>query len=39
MTLALLALWFVIRQRQRLGEKNPGADGAGNAQPLLTPAA
>jgi SRSO17 transposase len=39
MTLALLALWFVIRQRQRLGGKNPGADGTGNAQPLLTPAA
>jgi len=39
MTLALLALWFVVRERQRLGKKNPGADGAGNAPPLLTPAA
>lgn len=39
MTLALLALWFVIRQRQRLGGKNPGADGAGNAPPVVAPAA
>jgi SRSO17 transposase len=39
MTLALLALWFVIGERQRLGKKNPGADSAGNAPRLLAPAA
>jgi len=38
MTLALLALWFVIVQRQRLGGKNPGTHGPGNAPHLLIPA-
>jgi SRSO17 transposase len=28
MTLSLLALWFVILERGRAGEKNPGPDGA-----------
>ena len=28
MTLSLLALWFVIVERDRAGEKNPGPDGA-----------
>lgn len=28
MTLSLLALWFLAREKQRLGKKNPGADGA-----------
>jgi SRSO17 transposase len=31
MTLSLLALWFLVRERQRLGEKNPGVDGAADA--------
>jgi SRSO17 transposase len=39
MTLALLALWFMIRQRRRLGEKNPGADSSGNTPPVFAPAA
>jgi SRSO17 transposase len=28
MTLSLLALWFLALEKQRLGEKNPGVDGA-----------
>ena len=35
MTLALLALWFVIGERQRLGKKNPSADSPGNSQHFL----
>jgi SRSO17 transposase len=31
MTLSLLALWFLILEKQRLGEKNPGANGAADA--------
>jgi SRSO17 transposase len=31
MTLSLLALWFLILEKGRLGKKNPGADGAANA--------
>jgi SRSO17 transposase len=31
MTLSLLALWFLVREKQRLGKKNPGADGAATA--------
>ena len=41
-TLALLALWFVTRERQRLGEKNTSVDagaGAAGVQPVVTAAA
>jgi len=31
MTLSLLALWFVIREQDRVGEKNPGVNRAANA--------
>jgi SRSO17 transposase len=31
MTLSLLALWFLILEKGRLGKKNPGTDGAANA--------
>jgi SRSO17 transposase len=31
MTLSLLALWFLILEKGRLGKKNPGADGAADA--------
>jgi SRSO17 transposase len=31
MTLSLLAVWFLIREKERLGKKNPGADGAAAA--------
>jgi SRSO17 transposase len=31
MTLSLLALWFLIGERRRLGKKNPGVDGATDA--------
>jgi SRSO17 transposase len=31
MTLALLALWFVTRERRQLGKKNPGVDAAAGA--------
>ena len=34
MTLSLLALWFVQRERLRLGEKNTGGDGAAGAGDL-----
>jgi SRSO17 transposase len=33
-TLALLALWFLILERQRLGGKNPGRDGGAGASDL-----
>ena len=39
MTLSLLALWFVIWERQRLGKKNPGADSARNTPGLILPIA
>jgi SRSO17 transposase len=32
MTLSLLALWFLILEKGRLGKKNPGADGAADAR-------
>lgn len=38
MTLSLLALWFLQREKGRLGGKNPGADGAptpGSVRPLV----
>jgi SRSO17 transposase len=31
MTLSLLALWFLVLERRRLGGKNPGVDGAADA--------
>src|SRR5262249_48942284 len=31
MTLTLLALWFLVRERRRLGGKNPGVNGAADA--------
>jgi SRSO17 transposase len=31
MTLSLLALWFLILEKRRLGKKNPGVDRAANA--------
>jgi SRSO17 transposase len=34
MTLSLLALWFLIRERRRLGGENPGGDGAAGAGDL-----
>ena len=33
-TLAMLALWFLILERQRLGGKNPGRDGGASASDL-----
>jgi SRSO17 transposase len=39
MTLSLLALWFVIREQERLGGKNPGIDGTTDARGLRTAAA
>jgi SRSO17 transposase len=39
MTLSLLALWFVTRQRRRLGGENTGADAATGAADLQRPAA
>ena len=42
MTLSLLALWFLAREKQRLGKKNPGADGAaaaGGVRPAAAAAA
>jgi SRSO17 transposase len=40
MTLSLLALWFLARERRRVGEKNPNDDGAANLRgvPLLASA-
>jgi SRSO17 transposase len=34
MTLSLLALWFLVLERWRLGEKNPGSDGIADATDL-----
>jgi len=34
-TLSLLALWFLILERQRLGEKNPSPDRAADPLPVL----
>jgi SRSO17 transposase len=34
MTLSLLALWFVIQEQDRVGEKNPGVNRGANAQRL-----
>ena len=31
MTLSLLALWFLVVEKSRLGKKNPGVNGAANA--------
>src|SRR5262249_30672375 len=39
MTLSLLALWFLQLHKERLGGKNPGADGAGVAGGLRPSAA
>jgi SRSO17 transposase len=39
MTLSLLALWFLALEKGRLGEKNPGADGAAAAGGVRAPAA
>ena len=42
MTLSLLALWFLILEKGRLGGENPGADGAadaGGVQPVAASAA
>ena len=38
-TLSLLALWFLILERERLGKKMSRIDGATNAPTLLAPAA
>lgn len=35
--LSLLALWFLVLQRKRLGEKRAADDGAGGAGPARTP--
>jgi hypothetical protein len=32
MTLSLLALWFLVLEKRRVGKKNPGLDGAANAR-------
>jgi SRSO17 transposase len=42
MTLSLLALWFLVLERRRLGGKNAGLDGGagtGGVQPVAAPAA
>jgi SRSO17 transposase len=39
MTLSLLALWFLILERRRVGGKNPGGDGVAGARDLHAPAA
>jgi SRSO17 transposase len=39
MTLALLALWFLVSERSRLGEKKTGPDGGPGAGDLHAPAA
>lgn len=38
MTLSLLALWFLQLERNRLGGKNPGLDGAADAGDFRSPA-
>jgi SRSO17 transposase len=39
MTLSLLALWFLVLERQQVGEKNPGDHCAAGAGDLQSPAA
>ena len=39
MTLSLLALWFLHRERNRFGGENPGDDGAAGAGDIRPPAA
>jgi hypothetical protein len=39
MTLSLLALWFLILERRRVGGKNPGGDGVAGAGDLHASAA
>ena len=39
MTLSLLAVWFLILERRRLGGENPGRDGVAGAGDLHAPAA
>jgi SRSO17 transposase len=39
MTLSLLALWFLQREKGRLGGKNPGADGAATSGSVRAPVA
>lgn len=39
MTLSLLALWFLILEKERLGGKNPGVDGATTSGSICTVAA
>lgn len=39
MTLSLLALWFLILEKQRLGKKNPGVDSAADARGFRAAAA
>jgi SRSO17 transposase len=39
MTLSLLALWFLVRERQRVGKKNPDHDRAANPRDHPLPAA
>lgn len=36
MTLSLLALWFLILEKEQWGEKNPGVDGAATPRPVRT---
>jgi hypothetical protein len=36
MTLSLLALWFLQLEKERLGEKNPGVDGAATARSVCS---
>ena len=38
MTLSLLALWFLVLERQRVGEKNTGDHGVAGAVDLQPPA-
>jgi SRSO17 transposase len=39
MTLSLLALWFLIRERRRVGGENPGRHGVAGARDLHAPVA
>jgi SRSO17 transposase len=39
MTLSLLAIWFLTRERQRVGEKNPGDHRAADTDDLQSPPA
>lgn len=39
MTLSMLALWFLVLEKRRVGEKNPGAHRATDARDLQSPAA